>query len=989
MDHQELTYYYNKFKYGEDNLHSLMQHRVKEILLISSFFDAYTLEMDGRLSEQIYGEYRTLDLSMAPRITTVPFTEDIYSLIEEREFDMVFIMMRIGNMTPFELCKNLKQKQPDLPILLLLNKQSYIDIVTSDPDMLKAFDDVFLWHGDPKLFIAMIKTVEDRLNADHDINQGHVRVILLVESSIDYYSLFVPLFYNEVMKLTQELIESELTDVNKHLKMRARPKILMAHDYETALELYQKYKHHIICMVSNVNLRVGNEHDLHGGIKLVREIRKDRTELPILMQSADVENRKEARKLNADFVNKDSKQLFQELRLFLVNNIGFGDFVFRNTKGEEIARAKSMYHFEKLIMRVPEESLLYHAERNHFSAWLMAHGEIQIAQQIRHVVASDFLSVDDIRKFLVNTIKKVREKQNKGKVVKFSPSIFTEEEKIVQLAEGSLGGKGRGLAFLNSLLVTMDLDKEFEAVNIKLPKTAIIGTDEFDRFLERNALNPLKISKMDDVEIDKAFMKGKLSDELLAKLQVLLNNHKSPLAIRSSGLLEDSQSQPFAGIYRTFMIPSNHPDFQIRLKRLADAIKCVFASPFRKNARQYIESINFKTEEEKMAVIIQEVCGSMHEENYYYPHFSGTAQSYNFYPAAGMQHEDGIASLAVGLGKAVVDGERCFHFSPNAPKVDMLPPEDIVENAQREFYAVSMESPAEEEIMSEDKYLAKLRIKNSHKRDEFKLLTSVWDYEHFEFLDGIHVKGPRVLSFRNLTHYDKFPLPEILKRILEIGKLCLGVPVEIEFSVNLDKNGGYPTFFLLQIRPLSVNKEFVQVKFDEVSRENVILATNKGMGNGVINNIRDIVFVDPDNFDNTKTIEIAEELEELNKILQKEGRKYILIGPGRWGTSDRFLGIPVRWAQINHAKVVVETNFENFTVDASQGSHFFHNLVALEVGYLTVTNSTEYEFVNWDWLKQQNPQNKTNYLYHVRMPAAATVKIDGQSGRAVIYKPKK
>jgi CheY-like chemotaxis protein len=982
MNIQELNYYYCKFKYGEENFHELMQHRIENILLVSNFFDAYVLEQDGRLSEQIYGDYKQLHLSTAPQITTVPFTEDINSKLEADSYDLVIIMMRIGQISPFDLCDNIKNKFPDLPVILLLNKQSYVELAYRNKERMKSFDEVFLWNGDSMLFMAMIKLMEDKKNVEYDTKFGNVRVTLLIESAINYYSLFLPVFYTEAMKLTQELIQSELSDTNKRLRMRARPKVLMAHNYEDAIELYRKYKEYIICVISNVNLQVNNSFDELGGVKLLREIRQNNADLPILMQSADKYNKLHAKKLKAEFLNKNSSQLLQRIRRFIKNNLGFGDFVFRNMQEEEIGRAKNIYQFEQMLKEVPEESLLYHSDRNHFSAWLAAHGELKIAASIRHIVTADFLSIEHLREFLLQTISKVRQKQYQGKVIHYTPAILTEEDKIIQLTDGSMGGKGRGLAFLNSLLTTMDIDDEFDSISIKLPRTAIIGTNEFDIFLEQNKLTGKELIKHSDEEINKIFVKAQLSNELKSKLKAMLEKLDFPLAIRSSGLLEDSQSQPFAGIYNTYMLPNNNPDPNINLIQLCTAIKLVLASPFKKDARKYIESINYKLDEEKMAVVIQEIAGHRNDSQQFYPHLSGVAQSYNFYPSARMQHQDGIAALAVGLGKGIVDGERAFRYCPKHPKVDMLKPEGIVENNQRKFYALDLNQTDFDINKDEESFLQHLRISKKMKQEEFKFFTSVWDYQNSSFIDGDYAEGPRVLTFRQLVHFNKYPLSDIINRFLEIGELAMGVPIEIEFAV--DFSGDEPRFYILQIRPLSINQETVQLKLDDINKDEALLITKRGMGNGSMDNIEDIVFVLPEAFDNKETIKMTLELEKINKKLKAENRHYILIGPGRWGSSDRFLGIPVHWANINMAKVIVEASLENFTVDASQGSHFFHNLVAMGVGYLTLRNKEDH--LDWQWLKKQPVINQEKHIWHVRPPKNISVKIDGKSGKAVILK---
>ena len=991
MKLEDLNKYYNKFKFGEDIFHHLMQKEIKDILLISSIYDAYVLEQDSRLSEQIFGEYKQLNLLMAPRITTISFTDDIDSVLEEKKFNAVIIMMRVGVETPGKWCKKIREFDANLPVLLLLNKKSYIELIEQKPEILLPFNEVFIWNGDSKLFVAMIKLTEDLLNVENDTKIGDVRIILLIESSIDYYSTFLPLIYSVEMQLTQELVDSEVEVINRRLKMRARPKILMAHNYEDAISIYNKYKKNILSVISNANLRVNGTFDIEGGIKLMKVIRKENPSMPMMLQSANEDNIQLAKKLKVEFLYKYSDSLYHDLQEFIKTNLGFGEFIFRDAKGNELARARALYHLEKTLEKIPEESILYHIEKNHFSSWLMAHSEIGIAKRLKDTTAADFSSTEEIRQYLLTTIRNVRQQQNRGKVIKFNPAVFTEEDKIIQLADGSMGGKGRGLAFLNALLVTMDLGKEFENLNVKIPKTAIICTNEFDTFIETNKVISSEFRNKSDKEINEYFLNGKLTSDLVSKLKTLIQNVEVPLAIRSSGLLEDSQSQPFAGIYKTYMLPNNDPDDDIRLSQLCDAVKMVLASPFLESARKYIESINFKIEEEKMAVIIQEVVGSKDAEDLFYPHFAGAAQSYNFYPPKDMFHEDGIVALAAGLGKAVVDGERAFRYCPRYPRVNLLEPTGIVENNQRDFYAIDLSLDEKQDINSEDKFLTKRRIRTSHKEGVFKEITSVWDYERFQFLDGTYIRGPRMLTYRNIIYYNKFPLSDILLRILEIGQIASGVPVEIEFAINLDgdKTNNLPTFYLLQIRPLSVNKENINIKLDKIKREEMMLSTSRAMGNGEIKNIKDIVFIDPDKFDNTQTLEIMTEIEKINNYLEKNDREYILLGPGRWGTSDRFLGVPVRWAQINKAKIIVEASQENFTVEASQGSHFFHNLVAMSVGYFTVSHSSDSDFIDWDWLKSLPAEFSGKYAVHVELKKPVNIQIDGKKGIAVISKASK
>ncbi len=990
MKMEELNYYYNKFKFGEDIFHNLMQTQIKEILLVSTFYDAFIFEQDGRLSEQIFGEYRQLNLSTAPRITSVPSGKDALHKLEQNSYDLVILMMRIGEIGPFELSKLIKDKKPDLPVLLLLNVQSDLVIIENHKDEMGFIDDVFIWNGDTKLFLAMVKNIEDKLNVAHDTEIGLTRVILLIEDSVHYYSIFLPLLYSVIMRQTQRLIQEELTDINKRLRMRARPKVLLVHSYEDACEIYEKYKEYMVCIISDVKYSHEGKLDNEAGIKLIKKIKDESDDIPMILQSSEAENALKAKELGVFFIDKNSKKLLYNLRDFIIKNLGFGDFIFRDDNNKEIARVTTLSDFESVLNKVPDESLLYHSNSNHFSNWLVAHGEVILAKKIRPMKATDFPSVGELRSFLLNIFDEVRKEKSRGKIINFHEASLSEMNQIIRLSEGSLGGKGRGLAFLNALLVTMEFDKEFPEVSISLPSTAIIGTNEFDLFLE-HLDNDDRITDLPDREIDILFLEGHLSEELMSKLDVYLDKVNYPIAVRSSGLLEDSQSQPFAGVYRTFMLPNNHPDKNIRLKQLTDAIKLVFASVYLKNARSYIEGLNYKTEEEKMAVIIQEIAGCYHSENHYYPHISGAAESYNFYPTSYMENADGIASIALGLGKSVVEGKANYRFCPKYPQLEPLQPEERIRNSQKEYYALNTEIREFNLIDGEDTTMRRLDLKTAEKEGSIKHLVSVWDYQNNRFNDSLATKGLRVLTFPGILKYGFFPLAEILQNILEIGEVALGTPVEIEFAVNLNQNISekiLPFFYILQIRPLSVSAETYSIDTSKLDKDKLFLYTEKGMGNGCIENIRDIIYLDNDRFDKTQTIKMQEEIEKINQTMKELNREFILIGPGRWGTRDRFLGVPVRWAQINKAKVIVETGLEDFIIEASQGTHFFHNIVAMQVGYLTIPYGSENDFLDWDWLHSQPIKQRGDYFVHSSFEDPLTIKMDGKKGLAIIEKCK-
>jgi CheY-like chemotaxis protein len=988
MKMEELNYYYNKFKFGEDIFHQLMQKRVRDILLVSTFYDAFIFEQDGRLSEQIFGEYRQLNLSTAPRITSVPTGADALEKIKQQKFDLVITMMRIGEIGPFQLARAIKEKHPNLPVLLLLNVASDYVIWENHPEDKRYIDDVFLWNGDTKLFLAMVKNVEDKMNVEFDTKHGLVRVILLVEDSVHYYSMFLPSLYSVIMKQTQKLIEEEVSDINKRLRMRIRPKVILAHDYEEAMQAYEKYKDYLLCLISDVRYKVQGEVDAHAGIKLIEKIKKSSGDLPMILQSSEDENQAVADGLGVNFLNKNSKHLFADLRTFMVFNLGFGNFVFRNIHGEVIDEAANIAEFEDKILRVPEESLVFHSQFNHFSNWLIAHGEVQIAKRIRPMKIEDFASKDELRQFLYHTFRTVRIDKNRGKIINFDAVSLTEMNQIIRLTEGSLGGKGRGLAFLNALLCTMEFEKKFGEISISLPSTAIIGTNEFDRFVESNDIVE-QIQGKSDEEIDAIFIKGKLSEQLVQRLEIFLDGVHYPIAVRSSSLLEDSQAQPLAGVYRTFMLPNDHVDKLHRLRQLMDAIKLVFSSVYLSDARNFLEALNYKAEEEKMAVIIQEVVGSLKGERYYYPHVSGVAQSYNFYPTSHMLHTDGIANIALGLGKSVVEGKLNFRFCPRYPQTEMLPQQELVRSAQKEFYVLDLQMNDFDLTKGEEITLVKLNIRDAEKQGVLKYLASVWDYESYRLTDNLDEKGLKVLTFSGILKYNYFPLAQIVQELLAIGEVALGIPVEIEFAVNLEYDLRYnhkPTFYILQIRPLSVNTDAYRINTDELDKSQLLMYTEHGMGNGVISDLNDVVYLDPNRFDKTRTMEMQAEIERFNEKMARQGRRYILIGPGRWGSRDRFLGIPVRWPQINRAKVILETGLRDFIVEASQGTHFFHNLVAMNVGYFTIPFVSSTDFVDLDWLLSRPVVERGDYFVHLQFDHPLTVRMDGKTGVAVIHK---
>lgn len=987
MDLKQLNYHYNKFKFGEDNFHYLMKKRVKDILMVSSFYDAYIFEQDGRLSEQIFGEYKHLNLTTIPRITSVPTKEEALKKISIHNYDLVITMMRVGETIPYELSTAIKKLSPETPVLLLLNNTGDINLISKFPEKMVNIDNTFFWNGDSKLFLAMIKYVEDKWNCDFDTRVGLVRVILLVEDSVYFYSSYLPLLYAEIMKQTQLLIDTEMNDMNKRLRMRARPKVLIAKNYEDAIDIYNKYKEFIVCLISDIDFPKKDGDYLGAGLKLLNEVRSLNIDLPILMQSSNKDYQEQVLSKSASFIRKHDRNLINDLKVFIKTNLGYGDFIFKDEMGNEYGKANTLKEFQKILIDIPDVSLFFHSHRNHFSSWLIAHGEFLVAKRIRPINSSEFTSTDDLRNFLLNTFKEVKSLRARGKIINFDNAEFTLEDQIVKIAEGSLGGKGRGLAFMNSLLNSMEFDETYPEVNVSIPATCIIGTNEFDNFIEINNI-PTDITQKADKEIEEYFLECKLSDELEKRLYQVILELENPLAVRSSSLLEDSQAQPFAGIYSTYMLPNNSEDEVTRYQDLLNAIKLVYSSIFIQKARDYIENVNYMIAEEKMAIIIQEVTGSRYGD-YYFPNFSGVAQSFNFYPTFDLKNSDGIATIAVGMGKSVVEGENTFRFCPKYPKKELIPGEYLIGNSQKEFYAIDLSDDSYDLLSGEDVCLKKINIRNSSVKPALKDIVSYWDNNSRTFISGMFGDGTPVITFANIVKYDMFPLAAILEDILSIGEVAMGVPVEIEFAVNLQNNRQKiekPTFYILQIRPLSINAEDVIIDSHEADPQDCLIYSKYSMGNGIINDLKHIVYVKPGAFDNTATIEIMNEIDIINRKMLKEDIHYVLIGPGRWGSRDRFLGIPTAFSNISMAKVIVEAGLENFRVDPSQGTHFFHNLLSMNIGYVSVPYGEELSIVQWEELDQLTVVEETKYVKVVKTDQSLTIKMDGKRGRCFVRK---
>ena len=980
-----LQKFLNKSNVNRDIYHDLMPFKVKEILLIANLYDAYSIEKEGNFSEHVLGEYHQLNLTSVPRITGVSSSEEAFEQLNSKHFDLIILMVGVDKSTPHNITNKIKKSFPYIPIFLLLNNNSDIEfyerITKKSPDI----DRTFVWNGDSRIFFSMIKLVEDMINVENDTQVGMVRIILLVEDSPIYYSRYLPLLYQIVMEQTKRIIDDVSTDeLFKVLRMRARPKILLASTYEGATEIIKKFQDNLLCLITDVSYQKNGEENPNAGFELTNFVKSRISNLPIIIQSSDQSNAKKAHELKSTFINKNSESLLLDFQSFITYYLGFGSFIYRDKKGVQIGIAHSLKEFENQLRTIPDETLMYHGKRDHFSLWLMARGEIQAAKVLRPHRATDFKNPEHLREVLIDVLQKFRNEKNSGKIIPYDENAILDESNIVSLSNGSLGGKGRGLAFINSLIYNYNFTKHVADINIRSPKTSVIGTNEFERFIEKNNLREILISGIDYESIKILFIKGNLSETLTKRLKTILRKITNPIAIRSSGLFEDSLMQPFAGIFDTFLLPNNHPDINVRLEQTLNAIKLVYASIYSPVARSYIEAVNYKIEEEKMAIILQEVVGNTYG-NYYYPHISGVAQSYNYYPFGHMKPEEGFALAAVGLGKYVVEGGKAYRFSPKYPHTEINSPKDQFKNSQLKFYAVDLGKKDLNLLEGDIAGLSYLDIDVAEKHKNITHCASVYDANNNSISPGIDRPGPRIINFANILKYNYTPLAQTIETVLDVVQEALGSPVEIEYAVDLNKDENHKaSFYLLQIKPLIANAHDFEFNIDKINKDSIIIYAEKGMGNGLLDHIDDIIYVDEAAFDKTQTMMMAEEIEGLNRKMINEKRKYILIGPGRWGTHDRWIGIPVRWPQISNAAVIIETSFQDYPLDGSSGSHFFHNVTAMNVGYYSIQQELFSSIINWEIFKKQKIITQTKYFKHIRFDKPFLVRMDGKKQDMVV-----
>ena len=967
----------------------LVRHRVKDVLLVSSLYDAFTLTADGELDDLTLDEFLKLNLPHAPTLTRVStgahalelaLAEDEY----RNQYDLIISSLQLGDMDVLGLVKALRKANLKTPVVVLSYDNQELDRFLQTHETTE-IDRCFLWQGDVRILLAIVHYVEDRLNVEHDTGKMGVQAIILIEDNINFYSSFLPAIYTELIHHSQRLIPEGVNVSQKLLRTQAKPKILLCNNFEEAWAYFSAYKSNVLGVISDVEFPKDGKLSPDAGMEFARKVREQQPDIPVILQSSNPDNESLARSIGGLFLLKDSPLLLQELRKFMTEHFGFGDFVFRMPDGRSVGSASDLNSLERMLLSVPEESLSYHSDRNHFSKWLKARTEFVLAHRLRPQLASDFATPDDLRWSLVRAIRKYRDERNQLVVADFVRESFDARARFYRIGGGSLGGKARGLVFVNMLLSEHDLGSHFKDVKVEVPSSIIVGTDVFDQFLEINNLRDFAINETEENLLIERFLVGELPDSIRLDLRALLRLVTYPLAIRSSSLLEDSQYQPFAGVYETYMVSNSHSDLEVRLHQLETAIKRVFASTFHPRAKAYLATTPYRLEEEKMAVIIQRLVGSSHEERFY-PDFAGVARSHNFYPVPPSETQDGVAAVALGFGVSVVGGESCIRFSPKFPRhgTHFGNAKEISQNSQRTFHALPLNS----QDVTSDVVLKEWGLETAESDGTLNMVGSTYSPENDVVYDGTGRPGLRLVTFASILKHEIFPLAKILEMVLKIGEDGTSSPIELEFAVNLSpSDGALKEFGFLQLRRLSISKDVGALDFGQIDSSELICSSESVLGNGVIDDVRDIVVIDKDRFDRGKSRDVATEVSRYNADLVSQGIPYVLIGVGRFGSSDPVLGVPVAWAQIAGARVIVEAGFKDFRVVPSQGSHFFQNITSRQIGYFTVNPDSNEGVVDWKWLASQSVLKESSYVRHLRFKKPVVIKMDGKNGRGIICKP--
>lgn len=966
---------------------NLMNKRIYNVLLIATKYDAFMLEDDGRVDEQIFNEYTSLSLRYPPRFTQVTTEEEALSELKDRNFELIICMPNMDNRDIFAAATEIKIHYPNIPIVVLTPFSKEVSKRIANED-LSAIDYVFSWLGNAELLLAIIKLIEDKMNAPDDTASVGVQIILLVEDSVRFYSSALPHLYKFVLEQSQMFAKEALNDHQRTLRMRGRPKIKLARTYEEAVRIFNQYRDNMLGIISDMSFMHDGVKDPYAGYKFGQYVRKTGLIIPFVLESSEASNKVYAKELGASFIDKNSKSYPQDLRKKIMQRFGFGDFVILNPQTkEEIMRIKDLKDLQKKVFQIPDDSLVYHLSRNHFSRFFYSRAMFPPAEVLKRVDVSDYKDMDEARKLIFDLIVQYRRMKNSGVVAVYQKERFDEYSNFARIGDGSLGGKGRGLAFIGAMVKRYPkLEHDHFAVTI--PKTVVICTDIFDEFMETNELYPVALSDVDDETILKYFLRASLPARLIEDLMAFFDVVKSPIAVRSSSLLEDSHYQPFAGIYSTYMVPKLEDKYDM-LRTLSDAIKAVYASVFYRDSKAYMTATSNLIDQEKMAIVLQEVVGNRYNDRFY-PTISGVARSLNFYPIGNEKAEDGIANIALGLGKYIVDGGQTLRFSPRHPHniLQMSTMDFALRETQTRFYALDLKNLADQFSVDDSFNLLRLNLKDADADGSLKFIVSTYDPYDQVIRDGYYPGGRKILSFVNVLQHEVFPLADTLDQILHVGQDEMGRPIEIEFAVNIDpQNPGFATFYLLQVRPIVDNKEVMEEDLTLVEQEDTILTSTSVLGHGIVTDVQDIIYVKTGAFCSSNNQSIAYDIEKMNRQFTGEEKNYVLVGPGRWGSSDSWLGIPVKWPHISNARVIVECGLENYRVDPSQGTHFFQNLTSFGVGYFTINPFKGDGWFDEGYLNSLPAVEETEYLRHVRFDKPVVIKMDGKKSLGVVLKP--
>ena len=990
-----------------EGFENLMPFKVHNILLVSSLYDSFILREDGRLNELLIDQSLDLSPEHVPGITHVSSCAEAAEMARSQQFNLIVTNLAVGDMNAAQLAREVKQAGLDVPVVVLAYDYREIkNFVARNP--VTDIERIFLWQGNARILIAIVKYIEDQRNVLHDTRSMGVPVLLVVEDNIRYYSSFLPVIYTELIKQSRRVIQEGLNVAHKLVRMQARPRILLSSNFEDASRLVQEYRNYLFGLVSDVEFPWEGKLSPEAGFELARMMKSLVPDVPVVLQTSRTEFRARAHAEGYSFLRKRSPTLLKDLRQILTEQFGFGDFVFRLPDASEVGRAKDMNELEEQLQTVPAESIVFHSQSNHFSHWLMARTEFALAAKLRPRKVSDFASSEHLRRDLIESINQYRQEQNEVLIGDFKADTFKpSESSFLRIGSGSLGGKARGLAFVRHLLRKSRVTRRFPGVRVSVPPAVVLATDVFDQFVAENNLLDFALQCEDDAEIQQRFLAAPLSTSLNEDLKSFLAEVNHPLAVRSSSLLEDSQYQPFTGVYETFMLGNQQANLEDRLTALSEAIRRIYASTFSRHAKAYVRATPYRLEEEKMAVILQQVVGTPHGQRFY-PDFSGVVRSRNFYPVPPMTFEDGIAAVALGLGRAVVDGGKCLTFCPRYPRnlVQFSSVEDILSNSQSEFWALELDGASDGR--PGHWHERRFGLDSAESDGTLQAVASTYSRDNHAIYDGVSRPGSRIVTFAPMLKHSTFPLAEILDELVRAGEDALGNPVEVEFAVRLPQQAGSSTgqatgqlagqsagqstgqaaeFGFLQIRPLTLARESEDLALDDVQPERLICRGSKVLGNGRIENLYDVVVVDSQRFERSRSQEVAKAVAQFNRLLLGKNRPYLLIGVGRWGSTEPWLGIPVEWDEISGARVIVEAGFRDFRVTPSQGSHFFQNLTAFQIGYFTVNPDVGEGSVDWQWLTEQPAMEEQGCVRHLQFAEPIRVVMNSRTSQGVIFKP--